>query len=239
MNTPKRIRRTKSDIEEQIITSAIQLIEKKGFSGITLTGIAQKARIEPIVFYNRYKDLNGFFDDLVKQYDYWFSDTTKEYEGDLYTKEGYNYIFRQLFASLSENKMMQQLLKWELSSVNQTTTRTAGLREFHTTPLVRGFEKTFASSSVDISSVSALLIGGIYYLILHQELSPFSGIDVTTDAGKEKIEKAIDYISTLFFKEITPNQEIIEVAKKMKQKGIEKSVIIECTGLPDSIVETL
>lgn len=239
MDTPKRIRRTKVDIEEQIIASAIQLIEKKGFSDITLTGIAQKAHIEPIVFYNRYKDLNGFFDELVKQYDYWFSDTTKGYEGDLYTKEGYSYIFKQLFDSLSENKMMQQLLKWELSTVNQTTIRTAGLREFHTIPLVQSFEKIFQSSSVDISSVSAFLVGGIYYLILHKELSKFSGIDVSTDAGKEKIHKAIDYLSTIFFKEIKPSQEVIDVAKKMKQNGIEKSIIITCTGLSDPMVDAL
>lgn len=239
MDAPKRIRRTKIDIEEQIIASAVKLIEKKGFSEITLTGITQKARIEPIVFYNRYKDLDEFFDELVKQYDYWLSDVLKKHEGDLYTKEGYSHILKQLFSSLSENRMMQQLLKWELSTVNQTTLRTAGLREFHTIPLVQKFENLFESSPVDISSVSALMIGGIYYLILHQELSEFGGINISTDAGKEKINKAIDYLVTAFFKDMIPNQETIDIAKKMKENGIEKHIVKACTGLSESVIDAM
>lgn len=239
MDAPKRKRRTKGDIEEQILASAIELIEQKGFSEMTLTGLAQDAHIEPIVFYNRYKDLDGFFDELVKKYDYWFSDLTKGYEGDLFTSKGYNFILKELFTTLSENRMMQQLLKWELSAINPTTMRTAGLREFHTIPLAKSFDNLFKSSSVDITSVSALLIGGIYYLILHKDLSAFSGIDVSTKEGKEIINQTIDYLTELLFKELNPNQEIVEIAKKMKQNGIDQSVIVACTGLSPVFVESL
>lgn len=40
-----------------------------------------------------------------------------------------------LFQSLSENKIMQELLKWEVANNNETSQRTAQLRELHTLPL--------------------------------------------------------------------------------------------------------
>ena len=67
---------------------------------------------------------------------------------------------------------MQELLKWEICDENTITKRTAQMREFNTMPLVRRFQRVFAESDVKIGSLSALLIGGVYYLILHKKLSP-------------------------------------------------------------------
>ena len=41
----------------------------------------------------------------------------------------------------------------------------AMLREVHTLPLVKIYEEKF--KDIDISAISALIIGGIYYLNLH------------------------------------------------------------------------
>ena len=56
METRKRKQRTKKDIDESINNAAIQLIEEKGFQNIAVTAIMQRAKIEPVVFYNRYDD---------------------------------------------------------------------------------------------------------------------------------------------------------------------------------------
>ena len=36
-----------------------------------------KTKIEPITFYNRYKNQEEFYDNFVRQFDYWFNDTLK------------------------------------------------------------------------------------------------------------------------------------------------------------------
>ncbi len=58
----RRPRRSKADIESAILKAAIAQIKKKGFSMALVTDIVKRAKIEPIVFYNRYKNLDEFYD---------------------------------------------------------------------------------------------------------------------------------------------------------------------------------
>lgn len=68
MSTEKatRYRRTKADITEDIRKAAIDQILKRGFSASLVTEIIKKAKIEPPVFYHRYKDLDEFFSNRVE-----------------------------------------------------------------------------------------------------------------------------------------------------------------------------
>lgn len=174
----RRKRRSAKDIKESIINATTHLIETEGFSNLTVTGIMRQAEIEPVQFYNRYDDLNKFIDEYVKKYDYWFSDIVKSQKQSSNDKALYMNILVGLFQSLSENKIMQELLKWELANNNETSQRTAQLRELHTLPLCQKFSNIFSNTDIDIVTISALIIGGIYYLILHDKLSTFSGIDL-------------------------------------------------------------
>lgn len=161
-----------------------------------------------------------------------------ENKNDLKTQ--YASILNNLFDSLQANKMMQQLLRWELSNNNETTQRTARLREFYTLPLVEKYKKAFEGSPVDIDAVSALIISGIYYLILHADLSLFAGIDIRAEDGKRKIHDAIDYFSNQFFSGFpSPKTEAEIIARRLKEKGVALDVIAECTGVEASVIERL
>ncbi|MFA6872928.1 MAG: TetR/AcrR family transcriptional regulator [Bacteroidaceae bacterium] len=237
MEEGRRKRRTKVDIENLLLKVAHSLIAEKGFNAITLRAITQKARIEPIVFYNRYDDMENFLDEFVKEYDYWLAELNAEYKGNLCSLEGYKKILNGLFDSLYEDKIMQQLLRWEVSTDNPTTQRTAGLREFHTIPLVSTFKELFKETPVCIEGVSALIIGGIYYLITHARLSHFAGIDINTEEGRATIHQSIDCLAELLFNYIHPQQEIINIIQRMKEKGLEPSLIAEYTGLEENIIQ--
>ena len=239
METRKRKQRTKKDIDESINNAAIQLIEEKGFRNIAVTAIMQRAKIEPVVFYNRYDDLDNFMDEFVKKYDYWFSDIIKNIEIQENPREQYITIMHSLLDSLKENKVMQQLLRWELSTHNNTTKRTARLREFHTLPLVERYKKIFEDSSVEIDALSALIIGGIYYLVLHGDLSEFGGIDINSEEGTQRLRNAIEYLSSIFFSYLNSGSETMTIAKRMKGKGVEYSNIAEYTGLTLKQIEKL
>jgi len=239
METRKRKQRTKKDIDESINNAAIQLIEEKGFQNIAVTAIMQRAKIEPVVFYNRYDDLDNFMDEFVKKYDYWFSDIIKNIEIQENPREQYITIMHSLLDSLKENNVMQQLLRWELSTHNNTTKRTARLREFHTLPLVERYKKIFEDSSVEIDALSALIIGGIYYLVLHGDLSEFGGIDINSEEGTQRLRNAIEYLSSIFFSYLNSGSETMTIAKRMKGKGVEYSNIAEYTGLTLKQIEKL
>lgn len=121
---------------------------------------------------------------------------------------------------------MLELLRWEVACGNRTTTRTAMLREIHISPLVKEFEKLFQDT--DIAALTALIIGGIYYLSLHKDRSPFSGIDINTQEGKSRITKAIQYLAEKIYKEseLLENKKLI--AQKLKEAGVSDDVIQQC-----------
>lgn len=235
----RRKRRTKKDLEDIINNAALELIKENGFHNITVTSIMQKAEIEPIVFYNRYEDLNAFTDEFVKKYDYWFSEVINKIEFIDNPQKQYISILTTLLESLQGNKEMQQLLRWEIDSYNDTTIRTARLREFHTLPLVNKYKRIFENSQVEIDAVSALVIGGIYYLVLHSGLSEFAGIDINSKEGKEKIQRALEYLGNMFFDDTKLTPKLLKIARNMKSKGYHSQEIAEIIELPVDLIDKL
>lgn len=224
----KRYRRTKADIAEDIRKAAVDQILEKGFSGSLVTEIIKKAKIEPPVFYNRYKDLDAFFSEFVKSCDYWLVDIAKEAAKQESTKVQYKSLLKGLIDSLRGKSVMLELLRWEIAEATDTTKRTATIREMFTTPLTENYRKLFAHSGVDFVALSAIIIGGIYYLSLHRETATFCGIDVATDEGSARISKAIDGLADILFSHIDSRDSKERIAQKMREKGLDENTINEC-----------
>lgn len=234
----RRKRRSTADVEKSILEAATALIQKGGFSHLTATGIMQKAEIEPVQFYKRYKDLDTFIDEYVKGFDYWFSDVAKISVSGEDNQTYYEDILCGLFNSLWDNKIMQELLRWEIVTDNETSRRTAQLREFYTLPLCKKFADLFSDSDTDIVAVSALLVGGIYYMILHNRVSAFSGMDLSREQDRERLQKAIKHLSSLLFQDcVQPS--VIKIAEAMKKDSVPLEKISEYTDIPLYILEKL
>lgn len=239
MKKERRKRRTKQEIENVIDKAAVQLVKRAGFSNLTVRNIAEEAQMEAIVFYNRYSNVEEFIDEFVKKYDYWFTEVTKTVL-PVSDREEYLHILKNLFVSLKENTEMQQLLRWELFEDNETTRRTARLRELHTIPLVEKYQRIFKDAPFEIEVVSALLIGGIYYLVMHADRTPFAGLDVNSEIGHKQICNALEFMGNYFFDNVSGfDIKTLDIAKKMKEKGIEINLIEECTKLPLTILRKL
>jgi hypothetical protein len=50
-----------------------------------------------------------------------------------------------------------------------------------------------------LSVMAALLISGIYYLILHRNMSTFCNVDFSSKSGRERLEKTIDQLVSILF----------------------------------------
>lgn len=232
-NKPKRYRRTKADIENSIKKAARSIILKKGFSGMTVLDIIKHARIEPITFYTRYRNLEEFYDSFVREYDYWFNDVLKMSQDKACTQDRYIEIFRNLFECLKENSVMLELLRWEVNEANAVTKRSAMNREVQTLPLTSLYGNQFKDNNIDFVAISALLIAGVYYLNLHRKCSPFCGIDISTEDGRRRLLNAIEVLTDKMFKERDAIQQrhndmITAIADRMRQRGFSKEDIFFC-----------
>lgn len=194
-----RIRRTKAGISEDIRKAAVESVLKHGFSGSLVSEIMKKAKIEPAVFYHRYENLEDFFSDFVKGYDYWFSDVAKEADKRETPYEQFTALIDGLQECMVGKSVMKELIRWEVAEKNNTTKRTASIREMFTMPLVEKYEKLFEGTGIDFVAIATIIISGLYYLYLHKDCSKFCNIDMNTEEGRDRINQAIRFLAESLF----------------------------------------
>ena len=194
-----RIRRTKATIIEDIRKAAVESVLKRGFSGSLVSEIIKKAKVEPVVFYNRYHNLEEFFSEFVKGYDYWFSDVAKEANKQEKPYDQFIALIDGLQECMIEKSVMQELIRWEIAEGNDITKRTASIREMFTLPLAEKYDDLFKNSGIDFVAIATIIVSGLYYLYLHKDRSTFCNIDMNTEEGRNRINQAIKFLSELLF----------------------------------------
>lgn len=224
----RRTRRTQQAIERDVLKAVEELIEEVGFNNVTLTGVAERAQIEPAVFYRRYANLEELFDHYTHKYDYWLANLAGQMPGNLNEEETLKWVMQNLIQALWNNKGMQQLLIWELSDDNPITRRTAGLREMINDSLIQLLEYKFKDCQIDINPIAATIISGIYYLILHRKRSSFCRVNFNTRSGKERLKTGIDQLATLLFDFANQQAENHLIANRLRAEGVSEEIIAKC-----------
>jgi len=245
----KRKRRTKAEIEDLFFESTKELVELIGFSNLTVTKIVQHANVESAVYYNRYTDLENFLDKFVREYDYWVSDKIiidpKKKPLDNYKK-----IAENLIDCFWENKIMQKLISWELNDLNYITLRTAKNRDANSQHLIKYFSDKFKDLNINV--ITAILIGGIYYITMHKNIAAFNNIDFSTNEGFELLKKNILIIIDKVFGNINDldseshnndNKKVknvkINIAAELIKKQVSYEIIKESTKISDKELKAL
>ena len=227
-NFRRRQRRKKTDIDQAINQAAEKLIKEKGFSETLVTDIMRESGIEPPVFYKRYKNLDEFYAEFVKRYDYWFSDVIKNaMTGEDMMEDVYE-MLSSLLTELSKESPMLELLRWEIAENNDITNHTSRLREQHTLPLAGKYLSHYFGTDVDIVAWSSILISGIYYLCLHKDRSEFCGIDINNPKHVERVRQALKAIVEQLRWLMERNTEKQIIANKLRECGVGEDIIQKC-----------
>ncbi len=206
-----RIRRTKATIIEDIRKAAVESVLKRGFSGSLVSEIIKKAKIEPVVFYNRYQNLEEFFSEFVKGYDYWFSDVAKEANKQETPHDQFIALIEGLQECMIEKSVMLELIRWEIAVDNDITKRTASIREMFTLPLAEKYDDLFKNSGIDFVAIATIIVSGLYYLYLHKDRSTFCNIDMNTEEGRNRVNQAIKFLSELLFSKRNMGKENLQL----------------------------
>lgn len=206
-----RIRRTKATITENIRKAAVESVLKRGFSGSLVSEIIKKAKIEPVVFYNRYQNLEEFFSEFVKGYDYWFSDVAKEANKLETPHDQFIALIEGLQECMIEKSVMLELIRWEIAVDNDITKRTASIREMFTLPLAEKYVDLFKNSGIDFVAIATIIVSGLYYLYLHKDRSTFCNIDMNTEEGRNRVNQAIKFLSELLFSKRNMGKENLQL----------------------------
>jgi AcrR family transcriptional regulator len=185
-----RKRRKKKEIEKLIWDSFERLVIKDGFNGVTLIKLAREASVEPPIIYSRFDSEEDLFNQYAKRNDFWLNDEVQT-DTALSPKENLKKVLTNLINNLYENEIMQRILLWALNDTHEITRRITRKREYNNAWLIRYLNEGMGKSGIHSDTVHAILISGIYYLILHRNISTFSTVDFSDEEGKNLLLKTI------------------------------------------------
>ena len=191
--------RNKERTKENLISALGEILKKDGFSGLNISRVAEKAKVDRRLIYDYFGSLEGLVNEYLNTNDYWkmspeeVGDIVETSKADAGKTLAYNVLENQ-FDSLIKNEEMRRIITWGLSEKLPILKALDLKREdIGNQVLSDVFDKHFEGSDKNFRALYALLMGGVYYLTLHAKMqeNPFCGIDLQQPSGQEEIKKAL------------------------------------------------
>ena len=191
--------RNKERTKENLISALGEILKKDGFSGLNISRVAEKAKVDRRLIYDYFGSLEGLVKEYLNTNDYWkmspeeVGDIVETSKADAGRTLAYNVLENQ-FDSLIKNEEMRRIITRGLSEKLPILKALDLKREdIGNQVLTEVFDKHFEGSDKNFRALYALLMGGVYYLTLHAKMqeNPFCGIDLQQPSGQEEIKKAL------------------------------------------------
>jgi len=187
--------------KQKLIRAVGEVVKKEGFQNLKISKIAKYAQVDRKLIYRYFGSLNYLVEAYILENDYWmvFSDKMKEMLAGKHfsgSEQLITEVLQNQFSYFASQKETQRLILWELS-VNSPLMRSIhNVRENLGQEFLDLSDAHFQGGTVNFRAVAALLVGGIYYTILHtvNNGGTFAGIDLNTKSGKDEISKALAQI---------------------------------------------
>ncbi len=199
--------RNKDRTKANLVTALGKILKKDGFSGLSITRVADVAKVDRRLIYDYFGSLEGLVKEYLDSNDYWKINSEEIDEIVQTSKEdggktlAYNVLENQ-FDSLINNEEMRRIITWGLSEKLPILKELDLKREDIGNHLLSEvFDKHFKESDKNFRAMYALLMGGVYYLTLHVKMqeNPFCGIDLQHPSGQEEIKKALKHFIDLAY----------------------------------------
>ena len=190
------MKKDRAATEERIYESFLSLLEEKGPQAVGINAIAKKAGVSKELIYRYFGGLQGLLLQLAKKGDF-FKSMLALQDRDLETVEDLKEFAKAGTKELRENKLTQEILRWQLLENNEAT---HNLFKYSN----KEIGKMFAISDKDSSLNHAfqLMIGGyIYFTLLSKFNKKFITTDLTSPESWDNFDKAIDKTIDLFNKQ--------------------------------------
>lgn len=237
VQTSKRIRRSKGEIERDLSLAITEIITSQGFSKLTINNVSEAANVTKRVIYENYES----FENLLKVYfvknDFWTSFILAKI-ADKYTnyKDFFVGVLKEFFKAIDENPVFQCIIRWEVADPNDFVRSRAKNREISCADELQKNKKFFQQIGIDIEALYALLISGIYHLVLRKDISTFCNIDITNQEGKDRIVNIIVKLSELMFASFEKVDEKKRVIARLLDRGLRIEEIAEIIEVDKAFV---
>lgn len=191
----------KSRTMAKLIQAVGIVLEKKGYTGLTITNVAAVAGVDRKLISVYFGTFTNLVESYIKEKDYWA--TINENARKSLTEEpkiSSQYVLENLLLDqleqFSDDEEMQKVVLWQISENIGLMDHVIQCRERINNLFFSAASQELKDPNVDITAISSLLSAGIYYLVLHTKTtnSTFCEIDLTTEEGMGRIKNTIKEI---------------------------------------------
>ncbi len=192
--------RDKQITSRRLISSVGSLLAKKGFRGMGVNAVAREAGVDKVLIYRYFGGLEGLIAAFGKEGDFWPS-ALELAGGDLQKfsqmplDERLSVFASNFIDSLRKRPLTQAIMAWEIIEPNGLTEELERIRE---QSIIEFFQMFFMKDQVqiDLQAIIMLIGAAISYLVIRSKnIDLFGGLDLGSEQGWERIEKAIETIT--------------------------------------------
>jgi AcrR family transcriptional regulator len=181
----------------RLIEAVGSLLAREGFKGLGVNAVAREAGVDKVLIYRYFGGLPELIVAFGREGNFWPS--IKELAGgdvEAYSRlpviEQLSQLSRNFMNAIRTRPITQEILAWEMIERNELTAELETIRE---NTMMNFFDLFFPATDkgTDVAAIGAIIGAGVSYLVCRgRQISIYNGVDLQSEAGWQRLEKAID-----------------------------------------------
>ena len=199
--------KNRRETEEKILEAVGKIVLEKDFSALGVNAVALEAGVSKVLIYRYFGSFDGLLTTWAVRSHFWtgFEQTGHDFTGRSAAdaKEIITDIFIRQIRIMRDNPLLRKLIRWHVSTDNPVSGEILAKVEEEGHKLSTNFMKRY-SSSLDLEAMTAILVGGIYYLgIISDRADIFNAVPLKGPGSAERFEQAVRRMIEIMFTAIT------------------------------------
>lgn len=195
---------------QKLIDAIGKTLAKKGFAKVGVNAVAEEAGVDKVLIYRYFGGLNGLMESYAESGDFWpqvdellGTGAEREQLLQLPFAKIYNEVLKRFVTAIRNRPLTLEILVWEMVERNELTIKLESVREEMAFELF-SYVNLPSQNNEDIQAISALFSSATNYLACRaRKIKTFSGIDLTTDEGWDRLLLASERLTTALFEQKT------------------------------------
>ncbi|CAB1080670.1 Transcriptional regulator, AcrR family [Olavius algarvensis Delta 1 endosymbiont] len=194
---PEAKPRDREATRARLIKAVGSLLAREGFKGLGVNAVAREAGVDKVLIYRYFGGLPELIAAFGREGNFWPS--IKELAGgsvEAYSRlpvtEQLSQLSRNFINAIRTRPITQEILAWEMIERNELTIELESVRE---NTMMNFFDMFFPTTGKgpDIAAMGAIIGAGVSYLVSRgRQISIYNGVDLQSDAGWQRLQRAID-----------------------------------------------
>ncbi len=190
--------------KQRLIEAVDALIVEQGIGALGVNAVAQQAGVDKVLIYRYFGGWSGLLQAYAEGEAFWPS--TQDLLGEcpkeilaLPPAERWQLVLSRYVRELSKRPRTLEILAWEVTARNEITARLEAVREKRALELLSHLGDG-CDPDVDLGALAAILSAAVHYLLLRgREIRGYSGIDLQSEAGWQRLEQTMARLLTAYF----------------------------------------